>query len=301
MKQAILAGIVIGTSFASSCSQPAENLILGEPQHFETLTLYPVHANDAFPDNRIKLGNYLSMSEAVGAGKVKVTEVDGGDVNNLLIENLSGDTVMILNGETVVGGKQNRMIARDVLLEPHSGKLDLNVFCVEHGRWTGGLDFAVTEQSLPPAQVRNKLKQAVLEEPDQQEIWEDIKVNLDMMVVESPTDALHDMKDNMKYRENEAKYTSQFAKVFEYTNDVVGVVVVAADGSITCDIFASPTLFKKYYPNLLQSYAATALIAHEVKEKSNLNDFWTQALGKMREEGFLGERSRKNPHFTISL
>lgn len=299
MKTTIHAGIVTVMCFAFSCSRPPEHLTLGVPRSFENLTLYPVHANGTFLDNRGKMGNYLTLNEAVEAGKVTVTEMEEGEVNTLWIENTSADTVMILNGETVVGGRQNRMIAMDVLLAPHSGKLDVSVFCVEKGRWNGDSEFMVTEQSLPPGQVRSKV---VMKEANQGEVWEDIKVSLDMVVDHSPTSALHDIKLSAHYRDNEIKYLEHFSGTFAQEPDIVGVVAVTSDGAFACDIFATPALFKKHYANLLQSYAGQAMVAEAGGSKPDVDNFWRRAMRKMKQEGFMGgAASKKEAHFAFAI
>lgn len=196
MKTMIRISIVMVTCCACAMSQP-ENLTLGEGHSHMNLLLFPVHANRTFLENRKNLGSFLTLKEAVDAGKVLVTEhVAPGatgreaqpDVNTLLIENLSSDTVLILNGEMVKGGHQDRMVTTDVVLAPRSGKLDLSVFCVEQGRWTGdSVEFMVTEQSLPP----NSVRKAAAVTADQEVVWDDIKVNLDIEAVDSPSDAPH--------------------------------------------------------------------------------------------------------------
>ena len=143
MKTTSRISIVIVTCFVLGCAGNDEELQLGASQTFQNLRLYPIYANRVFLNNRKNLGPYLMLKEAVDQGKVLVTEhirdnQEGrelqAEVNTLFIENVSSDTVIILNGETVEGGRQDRMIAQEVLLKPHSGKLDLSVFCVEHGR-----------------------------------------------------------------------------------------------------------------------------------------------------------------------
>jgi hypothetical protein len=104
---------------------------------YGNLRLYPVYAKESFTANFKNLGTYMPLQEAVQKKKVKITEkTSGGSVNNLTIENLSSDTIIVICGDVVKGGKQDRIIQEDVLLQPKSGKRDLKVFCVESGRWT---------------------------------------------------------------------------------------------------------------------------------------------------------------------
>lgn len=292
MKTTIHAGIVLVTCFAFSCMREPEHLRLGTPSSFENLTLYPVRANETYLENRTNLGNYLTLKNAVDNGKVKLTETEEEDVNTLWIENVSSDTILILNGETVEGGLQNRMIAQDVKLIPHSGKLDVSVFCVEEGRWTGGKEFSVAEQSLPPGNVRMKTDAA-----DQLAVWEEVKVNLDISNVESPTHALQDFKITERYINTAAKYFNHFAKTFENERDIVGVVAVGRDGTVTCDIFATRALFQKYYPNLLQSYATHMTESSEGRMTREMGNVWRRVMAKMKNEGFLGNNPKKEAHF----
>src|SRR5688572_16270867 len=103
---------------------------------FRQLQLYPIRANRVFEEHHKTVGKYVTLDEAMKKNMVKVTEHDRGEVSTLFIENVSTDTVMILAGEVVQGGKQDRMVGQDVVLNPKSGKKDLSVFCVEHGRWS---------------------------------------------------------------------------------------------------------------------------------------------------------------------
>jgi hypothetical protein len=85
---------------------------------YENLQLYPIHANAAFVSSNRSVGKYETLKNALEKKKVTVTESKNEEVNNLFIENVSKDTVMILAGEVVQGGKQDRMVAQDVILYP---------------------------------------------------------------------------------------------------------------------------------------------------------------------------------------
>ena len=114
-------------------AQPAEN---ANPYKFQNLQLYPIRANEVFRAHHRKNPKYVTLKDALEKNKVAITEKSaGGSVNTLYIENVSRDTIIVLSGEVVQGGKQDRVIAQDFVLYPRSGKKDVSVFCVEHGRW----------------------------------------------------------------------------------------------------------------------------------------------------------------------
>ena len=149
----------------------SENLYIEPPSEkyrYASLQLYPIFASPFFLTHHQHLGPYLSLQEAMDQKKIVITELTGkedqhtapsatqehdseldeAEVNRLFVENISSDTIIILGGEVVRGGKQDRMIAQDFMVLPHSGKLDIAVFCVEHGRWTGSEEVQTSFRSL---------------------------------------------------------------------------------------------------------------------------------------------------------
>src|SRR5688500_17059316 len=111
---------------------------------FQNLRLYPIYAKQSFKSQFKNVGNYMPLQEAVQKKKIKITEKpNGGSVNHLTIENISSDTIIIICGDLIKGGQQDRIVQKDLLLKPKSGKKNLEVFCVESGRWHA-------EQPAPP-------------------------------------------------------------------------------------------------------------------------------------------------------
>ena len=100
------------------------------PFMHKNLAVFFVHGAD-----RLGGRSYLTLEEAVKKGAVVVTET--GEVNSLSFENLSaGEDVFAQAGEVVKGGNQDRTLAVDVVLPARSGRMPVEVFCVEQGRWS---------------------------------------------------------------------------------------------------------------------------------------------------------------------
>jgi hypothetical protein len=224
---------------------------------FANLHLYPVYANAAFVKEHKDLGKYLTLKEALEKKKIRITEVSGGEVNKLFIENISKDTVMILSGEVVQGGKQDRMLAQDVMLRPGSGKQDVDVFCVEHGRWQprrGDMSFA-SYYAISSKEVRK----AGAVKKDQQEVWDKVSETTVKNQAVTSSGTLTALDKSETYNEDIKKYTQHFASLFISEPDVIGVIAVSGKEVMGCDLFASHELFAKYYPDLLNSYATEAI------------------------------------------
>ncbi len=169
----------------------------------------------------------------------------------------------MLGGEVIQGGKQDRMIARDFLVIPNSGKVDIAVYCVEHGRWTDSLNlqFDVTV-GFAPTTVREAIFITVPDEeelrevpPTQQaEVWKQVAELQEDLKVVSPTDALVEAMEDTKISTVIQPYQDFFNSV-QWPVNVVGVVAVLNNEIVGCDIFAQHDLFMKYYPDLVPSYS----------------------------------------------
>jgi hypothetical protein len=315
----VLAGIVLAVLFqACHTLSQEEKIELGESlsEHsFGGLQLYPVRANDVFLRKQ-KNSGYLTLNEAVSQKKVEITEratndmssnhqaasiheqvaqtSDGAEVNRLFIENKSADTVLILGGEVVEGGNQDRTIAQDVILPPNSGKVDLSVFCVEHGRWNGdSVSFGVAKASLAPAKVRR----AALKSADQQMVWDEVAENLEKNNTSSATEALTELKQTADYNKKQEEYRSALLDAFTDDPSVIGVIAVAGGEIVGCELFASHELFAEYYPNLLQSWAGEVTGEAEIMiEPAKVKEYFEKTtMPRVKEELMV----KRVPHVSV--
>jgi hypothetical protein len=322
-------GLVVLAILFQSCQATVEEKIelgeSGDTHQYKQLRLFPIRANDAFLKRREKKASYLTLNEAVSAKKVSITEhvteslpsnrastanilerdpmeqdVYGStaDVNKLYIENTSSDTVLILGGEVVEGGNQDRTIAQDVLLPPHSGKIDLSVFCVEHGRWSGDTDtFAVAKSSLAPGKVRK----AAMKMADQQKVWEEVASELAENKATSHTDAVKALKQQAEYVATQREFEQALADAFADDETVIGVIATAGTEIIGCELFASHELFITYYPNLLQSWVSEAIdfSESEIDNRKVSQYFEFVVKKKLNEDGFVGRTGNRTPHVSV--
>src|SRR5262249_29642771 len=133
--------------------------------------------------------DFLTLDEGIRSGDVVVTEVGnmhtmvrrqmpnhhppgGPQVNTLVLVNNSKRPLILLAGEIVTGGKQDRIVGKDRIIAPESDPVDLSVFCVEHGRWTEtSQKFGYYKNFMAQPSVR---KQAMAEK-DQTKVWAAVK------------------------------------------------------------------------------------------------------------------------------
>lgn len=252
------------------------------------LTVFPVVASNTHDTSR-----FLTLDEGLRSGEVVVTEAGqrpgmvrrrgipppqqgGADVNRLFIVNNSKRPLVLLAGEIVAGGKQDRVVGKDRII-PAGSDADLSVFCVEPGRWAemrgadGGLKTNFDESyGLVQPSVRNK----VMAKKDQKEVWDEVgQANDRISTMEAVGGTVGGPASSSYGRNvNSAAMQQEVDKVVRpiersYQNLIgelrdrkaVGAVVAVNGDIIWADVFASTALLEKYWPKLVRSYAAEAL------------------------------------------
>ena len=128
----------------------------------------------------------------------RITEVsDSGSVPQLLAINDNGSPIFLLDGEELVGAKQNRVLNLSIMLAPKS-KTEIPVSCVEAGRWRTESHAFRTAQRVQFARGRAQKMEQVSRSlslngealSDQTAVWDAISEKSARMSVASPTGAV---------------------------------------------------------------------------------------------------------------
>jgi hypothetical protein len=155
------------------------------------LTLFPVVRLD---DKDHGSAPFLTLDEGLRSGEVEVTEAgkvrglvrprngsftpryQGDQVNTLVLVNNSKRPLLLLAGEIVTGGKQDRIIAKDRIVPAGADPIDLSVFCVEHGRWTeSSAKFGATAANAAQSfMVQPTVRERAMVDKDQQQVWNSV-------------------------------------------------------------------------------------------------------------------------------
>jgi hypothetical protein len=274
------------------------------PVSYKNLTIFPVRGAD-----RPGSDAYITLDEGTKSGTVVITERSGGgqaaeivrqrpqpanrlpqaanrsprqqtvgyssgaSVNELALVNRSGKKLVLLAGEVIVGGKQDRIVQEDLVIPPISVPVALNVFCVEHGRWTarnashgsggGGAPRAAAPETAARfdslgAVAHPKLRAAAQDKKAQGEVWSEVSKNNAKLGTANGTDTYQEVYKSGRV----GAQMEDYLRVLErevLQPGVVGVVVARNGKAVWADVFASHRLFASYWPKLLKSYVVDAL------------------------------------------
>ncbi|MBN2333642.1 MAG: hypothetical protein JXO50_11130 [Deltaproteobacteria bacterium] len=250
-------------------AQRLDRISLGATQHFKNLTMFPL------VDDQPHAAEYLLLEEALEAGYARVTEIsESGSVPELRFVNDAEKPVLLLDGEELIGAKQNRIVNLTILV-PAKTTITIPVSCVESGRWQAKsaafsaakrTHFA-TGRARKASRVSESMNRFGSRQTNQGEVWEDIEVKFCGMKASSPTMAAAAMyEDN---RESLDNYQKAFAPVDNQT----GALFAISGKAIGLDLFDSTEPLQAMLPSLVQSYALDAI--------DNLNE--TSATDKAAE------------------
>jgi len=214
---------------------------------------------------------YISGDKAIKQKKLIVGEVsESGSVNDLLVRNLSGKFVFMMDGDILIGAKQNRVLNTSVFIAPESSS-KINVSCVESGRW------AYRKRSFTPADytmdfsMRSKksiattrsLRESRGHYADQKEIWD--------AIADSHTshDIHSDTSDYSEIYETSKKDIHKFLNNFKADNSANGISVFINNKLISMDIFGRKDIYREYFPKLLKGAAQDAVF---IRRKKKFNE-----------------------------
>lgn len=232
-------------------------LKLGAPQAHRNLAFFPLLAAGDEPAG----GEYLLLDEALDRKLARVTEVSGaGSVPELAFENTSAEKILLVDGDELIGAKQNRIINLSILVG--GGKrIKIPVSCVEQGRWSYRTsEFGSAKRSLfakaramKMGRVSDSLRESGTREADQGEVWASVADKLAFAKSRSATGAMADAYVSS------GKQLDAYSRAFRAEPRQRGAVA-AIDGKVVgVELFDSASTFGKFLDKLVRSYALDAL------------------------------------------
>jgi hypothetical protein len=283
-----------------------------DPVTYENIAIFPVVSGSSQDTS-----SFLTLEEGLASGEVIVSERgaagmvrnrgvvrptatpqydSGASVNQLVLINRSKRPLLLLAGELVSGGKQDRIIGKDRIVPVGAEPLPLDVFCVEHGRWTGSSSQFTASKTIVHPSVR---EQAAVDQK-QTEVWAAVaggstasvsvsaapaapaplsqSVLAEAISSEAPTQSYRKIYESSRVGGSVDSFVDQVQRRFAYATSglkgerVVGVVVAYGGEVAWSDIFASGDLFHQYWSKLLRSYAVEALARPTLRETASPDD-----------------------------
>ena len=241
----------------------------GAPVTTGAMTVFPI---EGIPDHT---PDYILLADAIKHELARVQEVDkGGQVPLLLLDSRADQPILAIQGEELIGAKQNRTLNVSILAG--KGKTEIPVTCIERGRWAynsrnfgaGGFEHYMLRRKKAAMVSSSRKRRGPARRrvesyaADQGSVWQEVDHELACHQVASPTASLSDLYSNRRV----SSILDRFDVGLKLPATARGVVVAFGDRVVSAEIFECPKVFAKLWPRILRSYAVTAMNQMAVRE-----------------------------------
>ncbi len=228
---------------------------VGRKQSFKNLSIFPLLSTYCLDLE------YLLLDEALSEDLIQVVEVDKeGSVPELKVINKSPLMILILDGEELVGAKQNRIVNTTILIQGNA-TIVIPVSCVEQGRWSyDSPRFYSQSRVMSPSlramkseQIHHSIRVSGEYRSDQGAIWNEISEKAGRRGATSPSMAMASIY------EKDMPSIQEYVKHFKLIDSQVGAIFMIDGKVVGLDSFGKPESFSKAFKKLVESYALDAI------------------------------------------
>ncbi|MGA2403371.1 MAG: DUF6569 family protein [Syntrophobacteraceae bacterium] len=222
------------------------------------------------------------LESALERGLARITETSpAGEVPFLMLENTDDRPIIILDGEEVVGGKQNRII-NTTLVIPANTRVKIPVSCIQAGRWrderadfeSAGSVFRARSRAAQMATVTANVRESGSFRSDQGAVWDEVSASLHELGVQSST------SDFREGRERVANRLAEFVEAIRPIKNQIGSIFISAQGILGLELLGTPVLFSQLCDKVTRSFAFEALNAPDLNGASTqaAKEWWDTIL-----------------------
>lgn len=289
----LIALSVFCTTVHSQLTYPKVRVEFDSVIAFGSLELYPVHfvyggePNPVNEFNRQLLKNIITLKKGLSHKKIKVREQGNfmaKDINTIVVENNSDEHLLLLAGELLTGGRQDRIVAKDTILSPKSGKTQIKVYCVEDSRWSKERKFKHAGYS--DAALRKLLDSA----GNQKKIWNEIRRRFRKRRFYAKTNSyLALMGEKVMVDTGNIYFENLLPNFRSSDSSMIGFVAVTGNQILGADIFISPELFFNNLEVTLKLYIDGAVAAGSppVIQVEKIKDYCESLFNPQTQDKFL--------------
>ncbi|MEJ2039347.1 MAG: hypothetical protein P8X55_10475 [Desulfosarcinaceae bacterium] len=250
----------------------------------------------------------LLLSSGVAVGQAAGTESIRIDADYRLSGPYVCRNLFIQSGDMVKGGRQDRTLSQDVVLPPKSGKMALDAFCVEQGRWSRrGREQSDKFSSSKKGLSSKRLKLAAKQAKSQQAVWEAVAAEQERLgrrigkSVRKPASAtsLQLSLEDADVEKQIQECRRALLPLGRREKNAIGFAYAINGRFNSADIYGDPGLFQKLWPKLVESAACEALSmrdekrTHSAAESAVVRNHITEALGGARHKASSSRSTRR--------
>lgn len=254
------------------------------PQHYGNMTVIGLN----IPENRNV--DLMSLKKGLDLGLVEISEVDeGGQVGEVRVVNNAVTPLLILDGEEIIGAKQNRIANATIIIEAKSEKI-IPVSCTEAGRWHYNTDYFKYSKHMASSKLRrdkshsvsNSLRTHNRYTSNQSQVWENIADTERNFNYHSKTSSLHDVYQEKTYD------IDKYRDAFSLQDNQNGLIVYINGRLVGLEMLYNSDRYKEYHDKLVESYIIDAIgnLNDQIKNDEDKSEDFIDDIKKSKRESF---------------
>lgn len=210
------------------------------PQSHENVAIIPLKSEKNYTD-------LLTLKKGLELGLVEVKECETSTVNTLIVKNNSVTPLILIDGEEVVGGDQNRIVNATTIVAPRS-QHKISVSCTERGRWGYKSEFKSSTHIANYRTRREKMHAVRNGAPVQSAVWSSIDSLEERHAFSSPTSAMSESYENAKVD------LEEIMEAFKIVDGQNGVLIIVNGEIKGFELFLNSEIYKAFHEKILKSY-----------------------------------------------
>ena len=235
--------------------------------------LQPVHGLGVIPiltEDVLELQVLETLESALRKGVARITETSpAGQVPFLLLKNTGDQPIIVLDGEEVVGGKQNRIINTTLVIMAGTS-VKIPVSCIQAGRWqhqrayfdSTGSVFRARSRAVQKATVSASVRENGGFRSDQSAVWDEVSTSLHELGVHSDTSDFREGRESVEHK------LEEYVEVIRPAENQIGAIFINAQGILGLEILGTPPLFSQVCDKVIRSFAFEVLGAADLNGAS---------------------------------
>lgn len=259
---------------------------------FRNLKLIPIKRIEQSKDSSFTIPNAISLKAGMSKGTVKLKERGNymlDNINVLLVENNSGKDLVIKSGEIVMGGRQDRVFAKDTILPPGKDHL-VPVYCIEENRWS-----EKEKKFIYRGTTGSGLQTIIDTAKNQTKVWDEIR-RLLKQNNQTGSSSYASLLNNKKVADTSQQYVRYFLQQLRSKDSsIVGIIASTGHKISGADVFISTSLFYQTLPGLLEKYCNEAVLTGTTANPDHSREtaYANELFSPQTQNSFLSKKGKR--------
>jgi hypothetical protein len=262
---------------------------------FRNLKLIPIKRKETqpAPDSSAIPSRFLTLKDGMKSGGVKLKERGNymlDNINILIIENTTGKDLIIRSGEIAVGGRQDRVFAKDTILSGSITTHTVPVYCIEENRWS-----EKERKFIYRGTTGSGLQTIIDTAQNQTKVWDEIR-RLLKQNNQTGSSSYAALLNNKKVADTSQQYIRYFLQQLRSKDSsIVGIIASTGNKVLGADVFISTSLFYQTLPGLLEKYCTEAVLTGSPASAihSNEQSYAYELFSPATQAAFLSKKGKR--------